>query len=136
MRIIATHICFEVADFKASMKFYGPLFKAGGFKKNFGDGKSYAGFHNGPYTLFIGATKPRRVVRKAPTGKEFVVTDHVGFHTGQRRDVYDIAAAMLKSGFKPLFPAQEYPEFGGGFHSVTFCDRDNNVIEFSHRSKK
>ncbi|MCX5784402.1 MAG: hypothetical protein NTX59_01805 [Elusimicrobia bacterium] len=136
MKITATHICFEVSNFKTAMKFYGPLFKAAGFKKSFGDGKNYGGFSNGPFTLIIGAMKPRRVLRKAPTGREFVVADHVGFYTGKRQDVYTIEAVMLKAGFKPLFQAQEYAEFGGGFHGVTFCDRDNNVIEFSHRPKK
>lgn len=136
MKIKATHICFEVANFKTAMKFYGPLFKAAGFKGGFGDGKTYGGFTSGPFTLGISESKPRRVLRKAPTGKEVVVADHVGFHTGRRQDVYEITAAMEKAGFKPLFSAQEYPEFGGGFHGVTFCDRDNNVIEFSHRGKK
>jgi len=133
MKIVAVHVCFEVVNFKASMKFYAPLFKAADFKKGFGDGKTYAGYYNGPFGLSIGAIKPRRVARKAPTGEEFVVTDHVGFSTGTQKDVYKIAAVMAKAGFKPLFPAQEYTEFGGGFHAVTFCDRDNNVIEFSHR---
>jgi predicted lactoylglutathione lyase len=136
MKITAVHICFEVADFKKAMKFYAPLFKAVGFARGFGDWKTYGGFRNGAFSLTIGDIKPRRITRKAPTGNEFVVTEHVGFYTGRRRDVYAIEAAMAKAGFKPLFPAQAYTEFGPGFHAVTFCDRDNNVIEFSHRSRK
>lgn len=133
MEIKGIHVCMEVENFGEAMKFYGPLFAAGGFKKVWGDGKSYAGYGNGGYTLFIGATKPRRVTRRAPTGEELVVTDHVGFAVGQRRDVDAIDAAMRKAGFKPLFPAAELPEFGPGFYAVTYCDADNNVIEFSHR---
>ncbi len=41
---------------------------------------------------------------------------------------------MTKAGIVPLFPAQECPEFGPGFYAVTYCDPDNNVIEFNHRA--
>ena len=66
-------------------------------------------------------------------GREFVVTDHVGFHPERREDVDAVAVAMEAAGFAPLFPAADYPEFGPGFHAVTFCDPDNNVIEFAWR---
>ena len=33
-----------------------------------------------------------------------------------------------------IFPAKEYPEFSPDFYAVTFCDADNNVIEFGHSS--
>jgi len=36
--------------------------------------------------------------------------------------------------YKPLFPAAALPEFGPGFYVVTYCDRDNNVLEFGYRS--
>lgn len=42
--------------------------------------------------------------------------------------------AMAMEFYGPLFSAQEYPEFGRGFYAVTFCDPDNNVIEFGHRA--
>jgi hypothetical protein len=41
---------------------------------------------------------------------------------------------MATAGFTPLFPAKEYPEFSPDFYAVTFCDADNNVIEFGHSS--
>jgi len=134
MEIKTVHICFEVADFQKAMAFWKPLVEAGGFAPGWSDGATYAGFTNGPMTLFIGESKPRRVRKEAPTGEEFVVTDHVGFSLARREDVDAIAAAMTMAGFSPLFPAQEYPEFGPGFYAVTYCDPDNNVIEFNHRA--
>jgi predicted lactoylglutathione lyase len=46
-----------------------------------------------------------------------------------------IVAAMQHAGVKPLFPAQEHPEFGPGFYAVTFVDPDQNVVEFGHRAQ-
>ncbi|MDD5307770.1 MAG: VOC family protein [Deltaproteobacteria bacterium] len=135
MEIKSVHICLEVADYKKSLEFYGPLFKAAKFAVSWTDEKSYGGYTNGTTTIFIGEAKPRRVVRKRPTGEEFVVVDHVGFSVGDRADVDAIAAAMAAAGVTPLFRAREYPEFGPGFYAVTFCDADNNVIEFGHRSQ-
>jgi len=134
VEIKTVHICFEVVDFKKAMIFWGPLVEAAGFSAGWGDGATYSGFMNGPMTLFIGESKPRRVRRDPPTGEEFVVTDHVGFSLARREDVDAIVAAMTKTGFSPFFPAQECSEFGPGFYAVTYCDLDNNVIEFNHRS--
>jgi hypothetical protein len=133
MKLIAAHICFEVEDYVQSMKFYDALLGTAGFTRSWGDDKIYTGFINFPFTIVIAETKPRRVSKAAPTGNEFVVTDHVGFYVPTRQDVCDIELAMKNAGYEPLFPAREYPEFGKGFFAVTFCDADNNVIEFSSR---
>jgi len=74
------------------------------------------------------------VIRQAPTGQEIAVADHLGFSVGSREDVDAIASAMATAGFTPLFPAKEYREFSPDFYAVTFCDADNNVIEFGHSS--
>lgn len=121
-------------DFKKALEFWGPLFAAAEFARGLSDDTSYAGYSNGTMTLFISESRPRRVRRAAPTGKEFVIADHVGFSLARREDVDAMTAAMQAVGVKPLFPAQEYPEFGPGFYAVTFCDPDNNVIEFAHRT--
>ena len=134
MEIKAVHVCLEVSDFQRAVAFWKPMVDAAGFAEGWSDGASYAGYTNGAMTLFFGESKPPRVVRGAPTGQEFVVTDHVGFSVGRREDVDAIASAMRAAGATPLFPAQEYPEFGPGFYAVTFRDQDNNVIEFGHRA--
>jgi catechol 2,3-dioxygenase-like lactoylglutathione lyase family enzyme len=134
MELKSVHVCFEVESYPKAMEFYGPLFQAAGFTAGWTDGATYGGYTNGPMTVFIGESKPRRVAKGAPTGEEFVVTDHLGFSVGRREDVDTLAAAMAAAGFQPLFPAREYVEFGPGFYAVTFCDPDNNVIEFGHRA--
>jgi predicted lactoylglutathione lyase len=134
MQLRSVHICLEVSDFPRAMSFWGPVLAAGGFAKGWSDEKIYAGFTNGSMTLFFGESKPPRIIRGAPTGLEFVVTEHVGFAVARREDVNAIAAAMDSAGIKALFPASEYPEFGPGFYAVTYCDSDNNVIEFGHRA--
>jgi predicted lactoylglutathione lyase len=134
MELKSIHVCLEVSDFPKAMAFWRPMLDAAGFAKGWGDEASYAGYTNGSMTLFFGESKPRRVMRNAPTGQEFVVTDHVGFSVARREDVDAIAGAMTAAGAAPLFPAQEYKEFGPGFYAVTFCDVDNNVIEFGHRA--
>lgn len=133
MKIAGSHLCFEVDDYARALAFWAPLCSATGFDPLWGDGKTYAGFGNGRTMLAIGVASPRRVQRLPPTGNEFVVADHVGLHVTSRDDVDAVAAAMEEAGFPPLFPAREYPEFGPGFYAVTFCDPDNNVIEFSFR---
>jgi len=135
MTIQGVHICFEVADFSRAMSFWGPLFQAAGFQKGWSDDKTYAGYSNGNYTLFIGESSPPRVTKQAPSGEEFVVTDHVGFRLADRGEVESIARAMAAAGVTPLFPDREYPEFGPGFFGVTYVDPDHNVIEFSCRSE-
>lgn len=135
MQLRSVHICLEVSDFARAMSFWSPVLETGGFVKGWSDDRTYAGFTNESMTLFFGESKPPRIKREAPTGQEFVVTEHVGFAAARREDVDAIAAAMDKAGVTPLFPAAEYPEFGPGFYAVTFCDPDNNVIEFSHRAR-
>jgi len=132
MEMMTVHVGFEVDDFEKAMVFWGPLLAVAGFARRYGDGISYAGYGNGATTLVVVASKQRRVVRQAPTGAEFAVADHIGFSVGRREDVDAIASAMSAAGVTPLFPAREYPEFAPGFYAVTFCDPDNNVIEFGH----
>lgn len=133
MELRSVHICLEVSDFQRAISFWRPLLAAAGFAKGWSDDRSYAGFTNGSMTLFFGESAPPRIRRGSPTGQEFVVTEHTGFSVPRREDVDAIAAAMDKAGVAALFPAAEYPEFGPGFYAVTYCDPDNNVIEFNHR---
>jgi catechol 2,3-dioxygenase-like lactoylglutathione lyase family enzyme len=134
MELRSVHICLEVSDFQRAISFWGPLLAVAGFAQGWSDAKSYAGFTNGAMTLFFGESTRPRIRRGAPTGQEFVVTEHVGFSVARREDVDAIVAAMDKAGVAALFPAAEYREFGPGFYAVTYCDPDNNVIEFNHRS--
>jgi predicted lactoylglutathione lyase len=59
-----------------------------------------------------------------------VIADHVALLLGGRNDVDIVVAVMKKSGIDPLFPPDEHPEFLPGYYSVSYCDPDNNVLEF------
>jgi len=43
--------------------------------------------------------------------------------------VKDVQRAMTTKGFKPLFPAQENPQFTEGYFSASFVGPDNIVFE-------
>jgi predicted lactoylglutathione lyase len=133
MKIEVGHVCIEVGHCARAMKFYRPLFRALGFKKLMG-GKGWAGYSKGKLSIFISETKPRRVVRRRPTGKEFVVAEHVAFSLTSRRQVNVVAKTLERAGFKPLFPAQAYTEFGPGFYAASFSDPDHYVLEFFTRN--
>ncbi len=124
------HLSFEITSLAKTLKFYEPLFKIIGFKKIMGDGKSFIGFSNGSLELFFCRSKPRRVTRKAPTGKEMVISDHVAFLVDSPKEVDRIAAGMKKAGFKPVFPPEESPEFTPGYYATSFADPDKVVLEF------
>ncbi len=133
MKVEVGHVCIETGSFTRAMKFYRPLFRVTGFRKIMG-GKGWAGYSNGKLAIFVSEAKPRRVVRRRPTGKEYVIADHIAFNLTSRRQVNLVARALEKAGFKPLFPAQAYPEFGPDFYAASFCDPDNYVLEFSARN--
>ena len=123
------HICFEVGTIKKSLKFWAPLFEVAGFKEIMGD-DDFVGFSNGSFELFLCRSKPRRVKRLAPSGKEMVISDHVAFRVGKRGDVDAISHAMQGAGVTALFPPEEHRQFTPGYYAASFSDPDNNVIEF------
>jgi predicted enzyme related to lactoylglutathione lyase len=129
MKIELGHLCIEIGDFAKAMEFYRPLFRVTGFKRRWG-GQGWAGYVNGGLSVFITETKPKRVVRRPPTGRESVVADHIAFALSSRRQVDLVAKTLEKAGFKALFPAQAYPEFGPDFYAASFTDPDNCVLEF------
>ena len=127
-RVGIGHIGLEISSLKKSLDFYGPLFKATGFRKVW-RAKEVAGFSNGDFMIFIGLSKPRRVVRKKPSGNESIISDHLALRANGRNVVDTVSAALERAGFRPLFPAAEHREFMAGYYAVSFCDPDNNVIE-------
>jgi len=131
---IVGHVGIEVASLSKSKKFYKALFEGLGFKviMDSGDGLAFA---NQNFSVWIGELRKPRVKRKAPTGEEFVVTDHLAIHVPDKKTVYDIEKEMKTNGFEALFPCEEHPQFEPGYHAVSFCDPDNYVIEIYTRLK-
>ena len=131
---IVGHVGIEVTGLSKSKKFYETLFGGLGFKVIM-DTEDGVGFSNQNFSVWAGELREPRVKRKAPTGKEFVVTDHLAFLVQDKKTVYDIEKEMKKSGFEALFPCEEHPQFEPGYYAVSFCDPDNYVIEIYTRQK-
>jgi len=122
------HIGIEVASLSKSKKFYKALLEGLGLKL-LRDTPEYLGFNNQNFSVWIGQLKESRVSRKAPTGEEEVVFDHIAIHVKDKDAVYGIEEVMKKAGFVALFPGQEHPQFRPGYFAVSFCDPDNYIIE-------
>jgi catechol 2,3-dioxygenase-like lactoylglutathione lyase family enzyme len=128
------HIGIEVTSLNKSKKFYKTLLEGLGLKL-LRDTPEYLGFNNQNFSVWIGELKEPRVSRKAPTGEEEVVFDHIAIHIKDEKVVCEIEEAMKKAGFVALFPSQEHPQFRPGYYAVSFCDPDNYVIEICTVSK-
>jgi catechol 2,3-dioxygenase-like lactoylglutathione lyase family enzyme len=122
------HIGIEVTSINKSRKFYKTLLEGLGLKL-LRDTQEYLGFNNQNFSVWVGELKEPRVNRKAPTGEEEVVFDHLAIHVRDKNVVYGIEKVMKEAGFAALFPAQEHPHFRPGYFAVSFCDPDNYVIE-------
>jgi catechol 2,3-dioxygenase-like lactoylglutathione lyase family enzyme len=131
---IVGHVGIEVTNLSNSKKFYKALLGALGFKIIM-DTEDGVGFSNQNFSVWVGELRKSRVKRKAPTGEEFVVADHLAIHVQDKVTVDAIENKMKKNGFKALFPCEEHSQFEPGYYAVSFCDPDNYVIEIYNRSK-
>ena len=131
---VVGHVGIEVSNLDSSKKFYKALLTGLGFSIMM-DTEDGVGFSNQNFSVWVSALREPRVRRKAPTGEEFVVTDHLAILVQDREAVYDVEREMKRKGFKALFPCEEHPEFEPGYYAVSFCDPDNYVIEIYTREK-
>jgi len=134
IQAIVGHVGIEVSDLSNSKKFYKALFGGLGFKVIM-DTEDGVGFSNQNFSVWVGELRKPRVRREAPTGEEFVVTDHLAILVQDKKAVYDIERKMKKNGFEALFPCEEHPQFEPGYYAVSFCDPDNYVIEIYTRQE-
>ena len=128
------HVSFEVSDLDATKRYYAGLFDELGFDPIFDD-KDSAGWSNGNFTIFLAKPEKQRVSKQKPGDDEFVIADHLALLFENRTDIDSVAAFMKKCGTNALFPPEEHPEFAPGYYSVSYCDPDNNVIEFYSLTK-
>jgi len=132
--IVVGHVGIEVKSLNRSKKFYKTLLGALGFSVIM-ETKEGIGFSNGIFGLWLGEASEPRVTRKAPTGEEFVVADHLAILVPDKRIVFETERKMIENKFKPLFPCEEHPQFEPGYYAVSFCDPDNYVVEVYTRQK-
>jgi catechol 2,3-dioxygenase-like lactoylglutathione lyase family enzyme len=92
-QVIVGHVGIEVTNLSKSKKFYETLLKALGFNVIM-DTEDGLGFSNQNFSVWIGEMREPRVKRKAPTGEEFVVTDHLAIFVQKKRAVYAIESVM------------------------------------------
>ena len=131
---VVGHVGIEVTNLSNSKKFYKALLGGLGFKVIM-DTEDGVGFSNQNFSVWVGELRESRVKREAPTGEEFVVTDHLAILVQDKEAVYYIEKEMKKNGFEALFPCEEHPQFEPGYYAVSFCDPDNYVIEIYTRQK-
>jgi hypothetical protein len=94
------------------------------------------GFSNANFQVWIAQSMEQRVKRKAPTGEEFIVADHLAYLVPERKNVDMAEKKMEEGGFRALFPCEEHPQFKPGYYAVSFCDPSNQVIEIYNRSNQ
>jgi catechol 2,3-dioxygenase-like lactoylglutathione lyase family enzyme len=131
---VVGHVGIEVSNLNRSKKFYKALLNGLGFQVIM-DTADGVGFSNQNFSVWVSELREPRVKRKAPTGEEFVVADHLAILVQDKKAVYDIEKEMKKNGFEALFPCEEHPQFEPGYYAVSFCDPDNYVIEIYTRQK-
>ena len=129
------HVGVEVSNLSNSKKFYKALFEGLGFK-TIVDTEDRLAFSSQSFQVWVGESQKPRVKRKAPTGEEVVVTDHLAIRVQNKETVYAIERTMKNDGFEALFPCEEHPEFEPGYYAVSFCDPDNYVIEVYKRPEQ
>ncbi|MBT0158927.1 hypothetical protein G4O51_02965 [Candidatus Bathyarchaeota archaeon A05DMB-2] len=128
------HVGIEVSNLSKSKEFYRVLLNSLGFAVVMETEEAF-GLSNGNFQIWLSPPQEPRIKRKAPTGEEFIVADHLAVLVRDKESVNNIEREMKKRGFDPLFPCEEHPQFEPGYYAVSFCDPDNYVIEIYTRSE-
>lgn len=123
------HISLEVSDIARSRRFYEPVLKSLGFGIVLEENDAF-GMSNESFGIFLAKPESARIERKTPKDSDFVIAEHFAILVPNRKSVDEISGLMEKEGFKSFFPPEEHPEFVPGYYSASFCDPDNNVVEF------
>jgi len=132
IRTTIGHVGIEVSNLSESKKFYKTLLDGLGFKIIM-ETPEGIGFSNHNFQIWLSQPPEPRIKRKAPTGEEFIIADHLAILVPDRKKVDIVEKEMAKNGFKALFPCEEHPQFEPGYYAVSFCDPDNYVIEIYNR---
>ncbi len=122
------HVSIEVSSLKNSREFYEVLL-TGLDCRLMVDERTTMAFANRNFQVWVCESEPSRVKRERPTGEEVTVADHLAILVPDEKTVNAIATKMKMSGFAPLFPPEEHPQFTHGYYAVSFCDSDNYVTE-------
>lgn len=122
------HISFDVTDIQKTTEFFDTLLGELGFQRKFTmeDALCYS---SSQLDIWFAKEPTSRTTRGIPDADKDVIAEHVAITVGNREKVREVQSAMLTKGFKPLFAAQECPQFQEGYFSVCFVGPDNLVFE-------
>lgn len=124
------HLSFDVTDIEKTREFFDALLGELGFQRKFT--MEYAlCYSNSLLDIWFAKeqTGRARIARGIPSADQDVVAEHTAIMVSDREKVRGVEKAMLATGFTPLFPAQECPQFVEGYFSVCFAGPDNIVFE-------
>jgi len=127
--VVISHVSLEVSNVTESRRFYETALKTIGFKIILED-KDAIGLGNEQCSIWLASPESRRAQKSAPNPDDFVVAEHFALLVPDRGAVDRVVEALGKEGFKPLFAPELHPEFQPGYYSASYCDSDNNVVEF------
>jgi|HubBroStandDraft_2_1064218.scaffolds.fasta_scaffold91370_2 catechol 2,3-dioxygenase-like lactoylglutathione lyase family enzyme len=122
------HLSLEVGDVARTKWFYDRFLGQLGFRR-FVEEPGYVAYTDGDLTLWLIKERSPRIRRRAPTGEEEVIAEHLAFHVDSAARVSAIEAALAKSDVYPVFRGEEHPEFRPGYFSATWVDPDQIVLE-------
>jgi catechol 2,3-dioxygenase-like lactoylglutathione lyase family enzyme len=108
------HLSFEVADIARTTWFYDRFLRRLGFERFVAEA-SYAGYRTSDLTIWFLHETPERVRRRAITGEENVVAEHLAFFVRSAGEVERVQADLEKVEIYPTFRAAEHPEFHAGY---------------------
>lgn len=122
------HLSFDVTDIIKIREFFDCLLGELGFERRFTmeDAVCYS---NPQLDIWFARDQNPRTSRGNPNPDLEVVAEHTAILVSDASKVRDVERAMTAKGFKPLFPAQENPQFTEGYFSACFVGPDNIVFE-------
>jgi catechol-2,3-dioxygenase len=100
---IVGHILIEVSNLEKSKKFYKTLLSKLSFKIIL-ENEGGVGFSNQNFQVWVDQAEKPRVKRKAPTGNENVVLDHLAILVANRKTVDTIEREMENNEKAKFFP--------------------------------
>jgi catechol 2,3-dioxygenase-like lactoylglutathione lyase family enzyme len=122
------HVSVEVRDLERARGFYDRFLGRLGFRR-FVLESDYAGYQGGKLAVWVLRGSPERVRRRAPTGEEEVIADHLAFWVSSPSEVEAVQSDLERQELYPLFRAAEHPEFRPGYVSATWTDPDQTALE-------
>ncbi|MGA8542710.1 MAG: VOC family protein [Thermoplasmata archaeon] len=128
------HVNIEVTDLARARRFYDGFLPVLGFARMRPDDPFWLGYRKGRTALWVTASHPPRVARRAPhvptDGIQDPISDHIGFRAPSSKRVFDLESVLRAKGFVPVYSTAKQQAHGPAWYtSNAWKDPDNNVLE-------